>query len=771
MSTTFYSPEYTLGDAHLRMGCIYNVSTTNTAVTVSGTIYLDHKGGQSLISASYFGICGFTKNDVMPSPSSGTYVSGTFYSSYVTPHANTTAVSTQTVASHSSWTCVYSKTFSFTRNKTTAAQSVKFIVGVTSSSSPQDFVWAGAYKTVSVPALTSYNVTYNANGGSGAPATQKKYYGQTLTLSSTKPTRTNYVFKNWNTASGGTGTTYNPGASYTANAALTLYAQWYAPYTVTYNANGGTGGPSTQTKVYNTNLTLTTSQPTRSGYAFVKWNTKSDGTGTSYNSGATYSSNANVTLYAIWAAVPSIGTLTAVRCDENGDQDDEGAYATITCTWSCVGSSAITGTITPQSGGNATSFTFGTNPSGSGTVTSIALVGSGNGMVLDTDMQYTVSVTVTCTTSGTTKTATRNVILTRAFFVMDWKAGGGGVGIGRAAPESGLEVGYAATFDDVVDVYGHLRAHGYASIYSTDMERDVSPGSSTKEKDLYFRDKNGNTFGWIGAIQAANSTNHSMRIVTQRTVNGTNKFHIVNVGIDINGNAYAGISGDGAQAAWRNALGAVNKAGDTMTGPLYVNTSSMDRDGANPSATQWGSGLTCRDKDSEQFAYFGPVRWTDGSSGACMYGYNEKSDGTQVANAINLQVAKDGTLSVSLTSPYAWRQNLLIREALCTRKLGTGGTAYAFRVGTLLIVSGTYTGCSISSTYTSTDVCEFNLATLGGGSVTNLGGYAHFSGGGPSYQGGSVNTGGWLNGNKVQVQVSAAVSSKYLRFCMVGRIS
>lgn len=81
----------------------------------------------------------------------------------------------------------------------------------------------------------TYKVTYNANGGSGAPGQQTKTHGVTLTLSSTKPTRTNYKFKGWaKTASGAVA--YASGASYTANAAITLYAVWelsYAPPTIT----------------------------------------------------------------------------------------------------------------------------------------------------------------------------------------------------------------------------------------------------------------------------------------------------------------------------------------------------------------------------------------------------------------------------------------------------------------------------------------------------------------------------------------------------------
>lgn len=146
-----------------------------------------------------------------------------------------------------------------------------------------------------------YNITYNSNSGSGAPSAQTKIYGTNLTLSSTKPTRTGYTFTGWNTKADGSGTSYAAGATYTSNAAVTLYAQWKInTFAVSYNANGGSGAPSAQTKTYGTNLTLSTTKPTRTGYTFTGWNTKADGSGTGYSSGATYTTNAALTLYAQW---------------------------------------------------------------------------------------------------------------------------------------------------------------------------------------------------------------------------------------------------------------------------------------------------------------------------------------------------------------------------------------------------------------------------------------------------------------------------------------
>lgn len=163
------------------------------------------------------------------------------------------------------------------------------------------------YHEYTVAALASYSVKYSANGGSGAPSAQTKWYGTNLTLSSTVPTRTGYTFVKWNTKANGSGTSYAAGASYTANAGVTLYAQWKAnTYKVTPNANGGTLDANCKalTKTYGTAMGLWPSDqnPSRTGYTFQSWNTKSNGSGTAYAAGAQYKTEAAATLYAIWKA-------------------------------------------------------------------------------------------------------------------------------------------------------------------------------------------------------------------------------------------------------------------------------------------------------------------------------------------------------------------------------------------------------------------------------------------------------------------------------------
>ena len=151
--------------------------------------------------------------------------------------------------------------------------------------------------------INTYTVSYNANGGSGAPASQTKTYGAPLTLSAAKPTRAGHTFLRWNTKPDGSGTNYAPGGSYTANASVTLYAQWQInTYTVSYDANceDPVVMPASQTKTYGVTLTLDDYKPTRIGYDFIGYNTNAAGTGTSYAPGGSYTANASVPLYAQW---------------------------------------------------------------------------------------------------------------------------------------------------------------------------------------------------------------------------------------------------------------------------------------------------------------------------------------------------------------------------------------------------------------------------------------------------------------------------------------
>ncbi|MBO5280719.1 MAG: InlB B-repeat-containing protein [Clostridia bacterium] len=85
-------------------------------------------------------------------------------------------------------------------------------------------VFAISYGTVQP---TEYIVSYNANGGEGAPDAQTKLLDVDLKLSDVEPTRNGFRFKGWSTSADGA-VAYAPGATYSENANLTLYAVWEA---------------------------------------------------------------------------------------------------------------------------------------------------------------------------------------------------------------------------------------------------------------------------------------------------------------------------------------------------------------------------------------------------------------------------------------------------------------------------------------------------------------------------------------------------------------
>ena len=92
-----------------------------------------------------------------------------------------------------------------------------------------------------------YKVTYDANGGTGAPEEQKKTYDKALTLSSETPSRIGYTFKGWSTDASATQAEYQPGDTYSVNKALALYAVWkFKAYKAEVTANVKTrSGPGT----------------------------------------------------------------------------------------------------------------------------------------------------------------------------------------------------------------------------------------------------------------------------------------------------------------------------------------------------------------------------------------------------------------------------------------------------------------------------------------------------------------------------------------------
>lgn len=152
-------------------------------------------------------------------------------------------------------------------------------------------------------------ITYHYNGGSGSYTEgQQVSYSSTTsdrTITLDTPTKANYTFLGWgsNSSSVDLGTTYS--VSSTNNISKDVYAVWRRnTITVTYNANGGSGGPESQTVNTNSSFNINGSNyPTRNNYIFKGWSTSSTAKTATYKKGATPSistTTSNITYYAVW---------------------------------------------------------------------------------------------------------------------------------------------------------------------------------------------------------------------------------------------------------------------------------------------------------------------------------------------------------------------------------------------------------------------------------------------------------------------------------------
>ena len=173
----------------------------------------------------------------------------------------------------------------------------------------------GTVTLYAVWGLNYYNVAYNANGGTGAPATQENIrWGTNATISSTFPTKEHYLFMGWNRNQSDTTALYMPNNLYSLynytsrGQTLTLYAIWEINYyNIAYNANGGTGAPATQEYIeWNTSTNLSSTEPTKDDYDFSGWSTNSSATSAEYQAGSSQNLSSQttkggtVTLYAVW---------------------------------------------------------------------------------------------------------------------------------------------------------------------------------------------------------------------------------------------------------------------------------------------------------------------------------------------------------------------------------------------------------------------------------------------------------------------------------------
>ena len=150
-----------------------------------------------------------------------------------------------------------------------------------------------------------YTITFNKNDGTNTIWSTNYIYADSMSATmAPAPSRTNYTFQGWSTSSSAT-FGYSAGSSVSVSGSTTFYAIWKRnTITVTYNANGGSGGPGSQTVNTNSSFNINGSNyPTRNNYIFKGWSTSSSAKTATYKKGATPSistGTSNITYYAVW---------------------------------------------------------------------------------------------------------------------------------------------------------------------------------------------------------------------------------------------------------------------------------------------------------------------------------------------------------------------------------------------------------------------------------------------------------------------------------------
>lgn len=146
-------------------------------------------------------------------------------------------------------------------------------------------------------------ITFNANGGTGGPTTSTGTYTDT----------TSYTFNKW-ALNSTSGTQYDAGGSYTVPATIsTFYALWNSSTVRTGNQ-----------------VTLSSSQPTQSGYNFLGWADSASATTPNYYGGQTYTFTADKTIYAVWEVAV---TAPVIYKKDNGTWKEGTPYVKVKGEW------------------------------------------------------------------------------------------------------------------------------------------------------------------------------------------------------------------------------------------------------------------------------------------------------------------------------------------------------------------------------------------------------------------------------------------------------
>lgn len=272
-------------------------------------------------------------------------------------------------------------------------------------------------------------------------------------------------------------------------------------HTVSYNANGGSGAPGSQTKWWGEVLTLSNTRPTRANHTFLGWATSANGA-VAYQPGGRYGADNNVTLYAKWKLAtkpPTIPLFTAQRVDTAGNLSESGTSVQLVAEWQCDTAGDGSNTVQSvkfavQDAGGSWSETSAPASGATGTATvtlsDLSADSSWRFRVVVRDKYGTVNA---YTTVGPQR------------FLLDFSAGGRGIGIGVGAPAEGVAIN-----GNPVTVNGCRMPRIYAA------SKTITPTASSNRHTLFNADE------WAKITGTDIANGHPTVLVSNGDVNALN---------------------------------------------------------------------------------------------------------------------------------------------------------------------------------------------------------------------------------------------------------
>jgi uncharacterized repeat protein (TIGR02543 family) len=507
-------------------------------------------------------------------------------------------------------------------------------------------------------------------------------------------------------------TTANIVNLYTAATGTILKGLAFAPsatsYTVTFDANGGTGSMSNQSASAATNLT--SNSFSRTGYSFSGWNTSSNGSGTSYANSASYPFTSNTTLYAQWTA----NNLAVTYDSQGGSAISSGSTTTGGTISTSPGTPTKTGYtfngwFTAASGGSAITF-----PYTHGQTANFTLYAqwTANTLTVSYDSQGGSAITNGSTTTGGTVSNPGNP--TQAGYTFNgW----------FTASTGGTAISFPYTHNQTADfsLYAQWTAASTPTLDASVLSQSLSTTYGTASTDVGFTASGSNLTEAITAIAQSGyevSTDNTSYSSSVSVSSGATVY------VRFTATQAAGTY-NGATAVVLSSTGATNANISTSSSGNIVSTKSITISSISISDKVYDGNTTATIAGTA--AYSGLVNGESFSiTGTPSAVFNDKNVG--VGKPITISGYTTPSANYTLAQPTGLQANitaatLTVTSAAVTSKTYDGTTS-ATVTGTLSgVISGdavTLTGTgTFASANVGTGISVTSTSTLGGADAGN----------------------------------------------------